>query len=193
MLIMSVLAIVAIAGSSAASAGLITFEEVPGANLFVLTTPLTEEYAYLGVHFIPPGGITRGSVVWDYTWSIPAHSGRNFLAFNSGAASDNHAEGIVFDQLMSEVSIFAAGYNQPDTFRVTAFWHNFSVIDVLTLTTQNWTELSVSNPLGIRKIVLENLTDGLFVYDDLSFTPVSNNAVPEPASLVIWGILAHWD
>jgi hypothetical protein len=163
-----------VAGTATAST--ITFDEISGPSLFVETSPLTEQYSHLGIHFIPPGGYDRGSVLNDSTWSIRAHSGRNFLATN-GSNTDNCPEGIIFDQLMNRVSVFAAGYNTTDRFRMTAFGQSGSVVDQVTMATKNWAEISVSHAGGIQRVLLENLTDGLFVCDDLSFAPV-----PEPAT-----------
>jgi len=57
------------------------------------------------------------------------------------------------------------------------------LVDSDTITTSSWVNLVVFWPAGIKKVVLvENGLDNAFVYDNLSFTPVSCVPPPEPVN-----------
>ena len=99
----------------------------------------------------------------------------------TGMATD--PETITFDSTQSQVSIWAAGGLLPHQFLIQGFDANNSLVDSQTVTTQDWSELTVSGG-GIQSVVLSELggTYDSWVYDDLSFTPdgsVSVAGTPE--------------
>jgi hypothetical protein len=205
-------------------AGLITFDEPFVAGVlnnapatFAETSPLTQLYAPMGVHFSGPDAFSGGAILNDGTgagfadFGISAHSGSNFLAFNrnasyggmpfmppffGGKASD--PETISFDAPQSAVSIWAAGGWMPHNFQIQAFDAGNHLLATDTIITQGWSELSVSGS-GITSVVLTE-TGGpwdSWVYDDLSFAgdggPIGQPSggpasAPEPAGLVLLGL-----
>jgi hypothetical protein len=191
-------------------------------------TALTESYAAEGVHFSGPnngdGTVNGGAIVNDpgdlYNFGAAPHSGNNFLAFNrnaqlgggfffppffggpTGKATD--PETITFDSTQSQVSIWAAGGLQAHQFLIQGFDASNSLVDSQTVTTQDWSELTVSGG-GIQSVVLTEIgfAGDSWVYDDLSFTPDGvaavnggPNGAPEPGSLVLLSLggfgLAGW-
>jgi hypothetical protein len=192
---------------------------------------LTDSYAAEGVHFNGPnngdGTLNGGAILYDrndlFNFGVTPHSGDNVLAFNrnsqvggffsifppyvgapSGKATD--PETITFDSTQSQVSIWAAGGLESHQFLIQGFDANNSLVSSQTLTTQNWSELTVSGG-GIQSVVLSEIGGAYdsWVYDDLSFTPDGVGVVelagdpsgaPEPGSLVLLGIggfgLAGW-
>ncbi|MCX5638538.1 MAG: PEP-CTERM sorting domain-containing protein [Planctomycetota bacterium] len=172
---------------------IINFDDVTAPCIFADTTPLSEQYDSLGVHFHGPGGNDGGAILNQCSnFGISAASGANFLAFNrdvlwpnGGAAND--PETILFDYLMTDVSIYAAGGYGPDTFTMRAYDAADVLVDTDTITTTAWGPLSVSWADGIKYIILQEAAgDGAFVYDNLSFTPV-----PEPVTLLLLGLGAR--
>jgi hypothetical protein len=150
-------------------------------GLFDLTSPLTELYAPLGVHFSGPIGGSGGAILnQSGNFGVPALSGENFLAFNrqSDVAYSVDPETITFDTPMTSVSIFAAGGTQSDIFTMQAFGAGGLLLDNASVTTQGYAQLSVSSLAGIQWVVLSESGAPYFVYDDLSATPV-----PEPAAV----------
>jgi hypothetical protein len=197
-------------------------------------TPLTQSYAAEGVHFSGPdfgdGSVNGGAIVNNpgdlYNFGVAPHSGNNVLAFNRNAqiggsflpfppffgGSTGNATGpetITFDSTQSQVSIWAAGGLLPHQFLIQGFDASNSLVDSQTLTTQNWSELTVSGG-GIQSVVLSEIGGAFdsWVYDDLSFTPDGGGSVsvaggpsaadgaPEPGSLVLLSlggfVLAGW-
>jgi hypothetical protein len=191
-------------------------------------TPLTESYAAEGVHFSGPnngdGTLNGGAIVYDrndqYNFGVAPHSGDNVLAFNrnaqlgggffefppspgpTGKATD--PETITFDSTQSQVSIWAAGGLLAHQFLIQGFDANNSLVDSQTVTTQDWSELTVSGG-GIQSVILTEIGGAFdsWVYDNLSFTPDGSvavagdpNGAPEPGSLVLLGLggfgLAGW-
>jgi hypothetical protein len=182
-------------------------------------TALTEFYAPEGVHFSGPnnndGMVNGGAILYNrndlYNFGVTPFSGDNVLAFNrnaqlgggfifppffggpTGKATD--PETITFDSTQSQVSIWAAGGLQAHQFLIQGFDANNSLVDSQTVTTQDWSELTVSGG-GIQSVVLTEIgfAGDSWVYDDLSFTPdgVSvaggANGAPEPGGLVLLGL-----
>jgi hypothetical protein len=160
---------------------------------FTNAVRLSELYAPLGVHFWGPDGPSGhdgGAVLdQDSNFDISAHSGRNFLAFNrlsnvtlmdGGRALD--PETISFDTLATSVSIFAAGGFNIKTFLMQGFDANGVLVASDTVTTQQWGELEIASPSGIKSVQLSCLTPPEnavgFVFDDLSV-----DFVPEPSTI----------
>jgi hypothetical protein len=167
-----------------AQAGLVNFETdtagnpIVAPNLFSGTTPLTELYAPFGIHFSGPIAGQGGAILNQLaSFGVSARSGSNFLAFNS-ATYGAQPETIAFDLAMSSISLFVAGGSNSGTFVLTAYDASNVIVDSDTVTTQAYSELSVSSGAGIRRLVLTT-ADSAFVVDDLTFTPA---AVPEPAT-----------
>jgi hypothetical protein len=212
----AVAAALCLAAPGAGRAGVITFDEPfvagvpnPAASAFSYTHPLTEFYAPMGVHFSGPGFNSGGAILSDDSnFGVPAHSGTNFLAFNrnasygffppwlppffGGTATD--PETISFDDPQSSVSIWAAGGFRAHTFQMQAFDAANHLLATETLTTQDWSQLTVSGS-DIQSVTLTEIGKpwDSWVYDDLSFTPAAGvsgdpNGAPEPASLTLLGL-----
>jgi hypothetical protein len=218
----AVAAALCLAAPGAGRAGLLTFDEPfvagvpnPAASAFSFTRPLTEFYAPMGVHFSGPDPFSGGAILSDDSnFGVSAHSGTNFLAFNrsasyggffppwlppffGGKATD--PETIAFDDPQSSVSIWAAGGFRAHTFQMQAFGAGNVLLGTDTLTTQDWSQLTVAAS-GIQSVVLTEIGKpwDSWVYDDLSFTPQAGDpsGAPEPASLTLLGLagigLAGW-
>lgn len=187
-------------GVGSANAGLINFDVDANGNainapgVFASTTHLTTLYSSLGVTFSGPGGNDGGAILdQSGNFGVNALSSPNFLAFNSSAGlSDGGTpigpETISFSALQSSVSIFVAGGNSTDTFRLEAFDTNGNSLGFNTVSSQNFASISVAAG-DIASVVLSQTSgDGVWVADDLSFTPANPGAVPEPASLCLVGL-----
>ncbi|MBP7052021.1 MAG: hypothetical protein KBE65_13485 [Phycisphaerae bacterium] len=172
----------------------INFDDDEAPDSFGETNSLTEAYAGLGVHFAGPGDLDGGAILdQSGNFGVWALSARNFLAFNrnsrmSDGGVPQDPETILFDSLMSEVSIYAAGGWEVDTFIMDAYDASGTLVDTDTITTADWGLLSVSSAAGIRRVVLTQVSDvdNAFVYDDLSFTVLSGGpAVPAPGAILL--------
>ena len=205
-------------------AGLITFDEpyvagVPVASYggFQYAAPLTTAYGAEGVLFSGPSSGSGGVIVTDYNdifnFGVTPYSGNNILAFNrnasigglnflppfgnfpTGTATD--PETLTFASTQSQVSIMAAGGLLAHQFLIQGFDPNGNLVNSQTLTTQGWSQLTVSGG-DIQSVVLTEIGGAYdsWVYDDLSFTPDGSAAVagsgdpvsapaPEPCGLVL--------
>ena len=178
------LSLLVIAGGRA-EATLINFE-TGAPSTFDQTTPLTELYAPLGVHFSGPAAGQGGAILDENgNFGLNAHSGLDFLAFNRSTFA-NDPETIRFDTLQSEVSIFA-GAGGVGTYTLAGFDANGA--PVASVVGSNASGQYIFLDLvgaGIRSVVLTETGTGAFVYDDLSFNggtgPIST---PEPATLMM--------
>ena len=159
-----------------AQAATIDFDDQSAPCLFAQTQPLSEEYAWMGVHFQGQGASDAGSVLDDCgNFGIDAHTGNNFLAFNSSIA-DDLPEVITFDTPMTEVSIYAAGVNVADSFTMKAYNGAGGLVDTDALLAGPWQQMTVS---GSDIVKVELWCDNeIYLYDTLSF-------VPEPATLAL--------
>jgi hypothetical protein len=199
-----------LSGAGPVMAGVINFDVDANGNtinapsLFANTTALTNLYAPLGVHFSGPGGNDGGAIINQAgNFGENARSQPNFLAFNTFARLSNGGtprgpETITFDASQSAVSLFASDAGGSDTFRLDAFNAVGTLVasDTETAGAGLYALLSVSSPDIDKVIVTETGGVGVFVLDDLSFTPAGPRAVPEPSSLVLLalggGALAGW-
>lgn len=152
--------------------------------LFVDTSPLTEIYAPLGVHFSGPDPTSGGAILHNCSnFGVPPVSGPNFLAFNrrasftsGGRATD--PETITFDSPALFVSLIASAGRASGTFQLQGFDANNMVVstDVQISPGSSYVQLQVSSPTGIKKVVLSRLDmnpDGeviAILIEDLSFS-----------------------
>ena len=172
--------------ASAVSADiLINFDDFAAPSLFELTAPLTVRYASMGITFEGPATGQGGAILnQSSNFGVNAYSGTNFLAFNRDAYPKD-PETILFDDPWKTVSIYAAGGNSVDTFLMQAFDNIGNLVGTASVTSQGWSLLTVSSEAeNIRKIVLTQTGDNLFVYDDLRATD-SSAPVAEPATLFL--------
>lgn len=163
----------------------IDFEGTSAPCCFVSTTPLSNAYAGLGVTFSGVGG-TGGSILnQSGNFGFNAHSGTDFLAFNSGVNGISGVEDITFSTLQSAVSIWAANSNG-GTIALTAYDVTGAEMATSTISASAvWQQLSVSG-VGIASVRLTPQV-GVYAVDDLSFT----GAVPEPETYaMVFGGLA---
>src|SRR5262245_36229451 len=107
-------------GSAPVRATTITFDDAPAPCLAVDTSPLTEAYAGLGVHFQGPS-VGQGGAIFNVCsgFGIGARSGENFLGFAIGTYALD-PETITFDSEVSYVEIYA-GYRSSQTYNMFAF------------------------------------------------------------------------
>lgn len=157
-------------------------------DFFFQTSPLTELYAPLGVHFSGPIAGYGGAIINEGgSFVVSALSGENFLAFNtmSDLSYAVGPETITFDTPMTSVSIFAAGGGgEYGPFTMQAFDAGGLLLDADTEDSppSGYAELNVSSPEGIHLVVLTiDVGFTSWVYDNLAATPV-----PEPKSLSLF-------
>lgn len=172
----------AMASPVAAATTVIDFDDTTAPGLFDHQTPLTNQYAALGVTFSGLGG-NPGAEVLDQSsnFGVNARSGRNFLAFNvyTGLSAE-----VNFTTAIIGFEVFGgsgAGYDG-------LYWANAYNIDgdlVDSYSVQfapgnvgGWTALNLAGA-GITRVQFgsSNLN---WLADDLSFTV--GGAVPEPAT-----------
>ena len=199
--------LISLLATSASAAGVsINFDTDAAGNpltvpaAFLETVALTNEYAPLGVTFAGPGTISGGSILnVDSNFGVPARSGMNFLAFNREATNMDGGlaidpQTILFSTAISDFSIWAAGgtaeFGNTSELEFTAEGYRGStLVAAQSVTASNsYEELSLSNPLGFDRVVLTESGNQTFVYDDLSFE-TTDQAVPEPASIVVWVLM----
>ncbi|MBI5924840.1 MAG: PEP-CTERM sorting domain-containing protein [Aquabacterium sp.] len=175
----------ALPATSFAATTTIDFEGTSAPCCFVDTSPLSNAYAGLGVTFSGVGG-TGGSILnQSGNFGFDAHSGTDFLAFNTGVNGISGVEDITFSTLQSAVSIWAANSNG-GTIALTAYDVTGAEMATATISASAaWQQLSVSG-VGIASVRLTPQI-GVYAVDDLSFT----GAVPEPeAYAMVFGGLA---
>ena len=159
-------------------------------GLFDQTTPLTELYAPLGVHFMGPAPGEGGAILNAAAggWRVPALSGDNILGFNN-VTYGLQPETITFDTLMTSVSVFAADADNyvSSTFTLQAFSAGAQLLgsDSVNVAgpSSGYAELSVSSLSGISQVVLSESGGDAFELDNLSASPV-----PEPSTLILVGL-----
>ena len=181
----------------------INFDYYPNGNAidapaqFSETTRLKNEYAPLGVKFSGPGGEggKDGGAILNQGagFGVSALSTPNFLAFNSSSATSlsdggkpigpETIEFLPSIGTVQEVSIWASGGFSTDTFTLSAYDLSNVLVATSSVTTQDWSEMTVIWPSGIRRVILTQVSevagDGLFVLDDLTVSYEKCN-VPEP-------------
>lgn len=175
----------ALPATSFAATTTIDFDGTSAPCCFVSTTPLSNAYAGLGVTFSGFGG-TGGSILnQSGNFGFDAHSGTDFLAFNTGVNGISGVEDITFSTLQSAVSIWAANSNG-GSISLTAFDAGGATVATSTINSSSvWQQLSVSG-LGIASVRVTPQI-GVYAVDDLSFT----GAVPEPETYaMVFGGLA---
>jgi len=166
----------ALPAASFAATTTIDFDGTGAPCCFVSTTPLTNAYAGLGVTFSGVGG-TGGSILnQSGNFGFNAHSGTDFLAFNTSVNGISGVEDIAFSNLQSNVSIWVA--NQfGGSVSLTAYDASGASVATSSITSSSvWQQLSVS-AAGIASVRLSpQLGTAYYAADDRSFT----GAVPEP-------------
>jgi hypothetical protein len=158
-------------------------------------SPLGNAYSKLGVVFSGPGLDQGGAILNSSSFTSPALSGSNFLAFSAIAPGFVTPETITFNTPMSFVSIYASSLSHSMTFKMEAFNASGSSLDsqTLTLSSAGYTQLSVQSPGNIKSVVLTvtNAGPNAYVFDDFT---ASSTSVPEPSSLLLvacGGFLAY--
>lgn len=172
-----------VASAGQVHAGVMVDFELGAPTVFNNQVPLTNEFAGLGVNFTGQGEVLNMS-----SFTIGSNSGTDALAFNSSVLIAG-PELAVFDFDIQSVSLFVAvgGGATPVTVRA------FDVSNTLLgLTTQSvgstYSQLSLSGIGNIRSISV-NTNATVWAIDDLEFQ-AGANAVPEPASLAMFGFAA---
>ncbi|MFM9996641.1 MAG: GC-type dockerin domain-anchored protein [Phycisphaerales bacterium] len=167
-------AAVVMASTSAAQVS-ISFEELgPQPAGFIFATPLRNQIP--GAAFAGPGPLDGGAVLNQMgNFGVDARSGEHFLGFNSlsGAMMANGGlprdpETITFAQAVGEVSIWAAGGFDTNSFTMLAFNAAGVQVGMDQVQTQDWAELRIVAQ-GIVSIRLTAISgDEGWLYDDLS-------------------------
>jgi len=178
--------------ASMASAQLITFDELGDQpSGFVQTTALRAQYAGLGVTFSGAEELDGGAILdVDSNFGIEARSGRNFLAFNAGAALNDGGrpfgpQTISFAGGASAVSIYGASGDGTTRFIMRSYdANNTQLGQVIVSASDTWEEIALSGG-NIAYVVISSDGDNTFVMDDLSWT-----AIPAPSSMALAGVLA---
>ncbi len=170
--------------SPGARASLITFDDLHAPALFIQGSPLSEQYAALGVHFQGSGVVLNSHSNFEGVPSTDTRGRSNFLAFNGnvGAAPP---ETVVFD---NPVNFFrwdfagTVGNAQFTAYLGDALVGSSSITALFGV----WNEMSLSATAFDRLVFSVSNTDPHFVVDNLRYgmqmTPVPV-AVPLPASL----------
>lgn len=165
---------------------------ITGPIVFSATSPLTELYAPLGVHFSGPTAGSGGAIINPRNgFGVPPRSGTNIFGFNRratypGGGAPTDPESILFDALASSVSIWASGGFAAGTFRIDAYDSSNTLVGSSTAKNAigSYALLAVSYAGGIRRVELRSLNAYGFAFDDLEFAPLSA-ATPEPGSLAL--------
>jgi hypothetical protein len=94
---------------------------------------------------------------------------------------------IVFNSLVSSVSIWASGGSFDGLFQLEAFDASDASLGIVQVPTfADWELLSFVGP-SISKVQLTELSGiQAYVYDDLSFEPVALSNIPEPGAVVLF-------
>lgn len=167
--------------STTAVAVTIDFEGTGAPGLFVDTTPLTNLYAPLGVSFSGVDGAGGSILNQSGNFGINAHSGTDFLAFNTSATTGT-IELLTFSSPIDSFEVYAAGGTSSATFLLEAFDSGNILLASDTITTTTWGLLSVAST-GISTVKLTQTgASTSWVYDDITF-----NAVPIPPALWLFG------
>jgi hypothetical protein len=126
---------------------------------FDATSPLSTQYASLGVTFSGPASGEGGAILDAASFGVPARSGINILAFNSNTYA-RFPETLNFTAPVSSVQIYASGSNDTETFVMNAYNDANVLVDSATIQTRLFAPLNVSYAAGIRRVVL-NRTAGV--------------------------------
>jgi hypothetical protein len=162
------------------------------APLFLDEPPLRDLYAPLGLLVRGPSRGAGPAILHQAgNFGVPARSGTNFLAFNTGADLENGglARGPVsflFPGLISAFEIYVSGGNMPTPFHLEAFDNTGQLIGVRDVVGPGaaYDVLSFASATPIA-MVRVNAVDEVFVMDDLTFTPV-----PEPGTFALATVMA---
>ncbi len=182
-----------ILASVPAGAAIVTFDEIgTQPSLFSNASPLRDEYA--GLLFSGPGPLDGGAVLdVDGGFGIAARSGRNFLAYNRNSFAIMKNGGRAIDPQTieflaspaSSVEIYCFGRGV--AFTMEGFNSSGASVASSNIGSADtgWTKLSISAP-SISRITLSETggaSNGAWVFDDLSYTPV-----PAPAGVAVLGL-----
>ncbi len=177
--------IVAATAVQSQAAVVINFDDLTAPSLFVNQVALAEEYASLGVHFSGTGEVLNSDSNFGVSLS-PPFTPRNFLAWNSSVGS-SPPETITFDYLISSLSLNFAG--STGTIFLSGYLGN-SLVNTVSLNSASsfdWSLLTLTGGTYDRVVFDASGTNGAFVVDNIVFER-SAAAVPEPASVAMWGL-----
>jgi hypothetical protein len=158
---------------------------------FSQTTALTTTYIGLGVTFSGPGGVNGGAILDQLGgFGVNAHSGSDFLAFNTGATLSNAGtpeapETIVFATPVFNVGLWVGGELSGSTYTLQAFDASSDLLGSTSIlpTSGSWSQLTI-NTTNISRLVL-SFNNSYAVVDDLSWN--GGGSVPEPSTLALLG------
>lgn len=166
-----------------ASAGVIDFDGMAAPALFADTTPLSDQYAGLGITFSGATGLGGELLDQAAEMGFMARSGTDFLAFNTEAGLGQD-ERIAFAGTQSSVSVYLASLPR-GIFTLTAFDGGGNLLGATSLaSSREWQAMTLSYE-GIRSAVVAS-TASSWALDDVSFT--ASGEVPEPGGIVLLGV-----
>ena len=165
-----------------ANAGMIDFDGTAAPAVFASTTPLSDRYISLGLTFAGATGVGGEILNQAAEMGFMAHSGTDFLAFNTEAGLGQD-ERIEFAGALSSVSVYLASLPS-GTFTLTAFDGIGNLLGATSLaSSRDWQAMTLSYE-GIRSVVVASTTSS-WALDDLSFA--ASAEVPEPGGIVLLG------
>ena len=170
------------------NANTINFDDTGAPSLFVNTVPLTNLYTGHGVTFSGIDGAGGSILNQSSNFGFNAHSGTDFLAFNTFAGT-GYQELVSFDTAVDNVSIWAISIFINSNFLMEAFNANDELVDSYSyvLAPSSWTQ-SVVTGANISKVRLTLGQANYFAYDDLEYSPVSSVPVPAALPLMLSGL-----
>jgi hypothetical protein len=177
-------AVTVLAGPALAT--VITFEDLPTANMFFAPgSGVNIGTNYAGVNFIGPDVTGLNAANGDFNpVAFPSHSG-NIVVWSASL----NVVTIQFTDTLSSVGIF---YTSLDPLTLTAMDAGNAVLGSMVGAANTDGSSGTSNALfltlaGIRQITISGIAQN-FIFDDLTFTPASTSIVPEPATVFLLAI-----
>ena len=158
----------------------IDFDDAAAPCNFASQVPLASQYASQGVSFAAGNGNPFEVLNQCGNFGFSAHSGSNFLAYNSSITGSTFKA--IFTEAMGSASIWPASANGGQLL-IEAYDANNVLVDSASASASRaWQQLSVSG-VGITSLRLVGLSTGGF--DDFQFEVAVSNDVPEPGALAL--------
>ena len=187
LLLKSMLVALLVTVSLTSNANSINFDGTGAPNLFENTTPLTNLYAGQGVTFSGIDGAGGSIINQNGGFGFNAHSGTDFLAFNTGKGT-GYQMLISFDTAVDSVSIWASSATNA-FFLMEAIDINGEYIGAFGSypAASTWVQ-NVITGAAIFKVRLTAVDTSFFAFDDLEYSPVSSVPVPAALPLMLSGL-----
>nr|WP_295085780.1 PEP-CTERM sorting domain-containing protein [uncultured Roseateles sp.] len=183
--------VLAMAASSAMSGPTtINFDGTGASCYFSGSSQLTSKYAASGVTFSNNTGGAEGGAILNQCggFGFNAHSGTDFLAYNTSSKGVDDVLTMTFGSAMGSVSIWVADtVGEGASLRMQAFDATHALVSSAKVSgSRVWQQMTVSGA-GITSVVLSGGRIGAF--DDLSFNTAFTVSEPGVLALVGLGLL----